>query len=636
MNQTNHFHATFHDFRGWKIALNLRWLSIVFFVSLYFVSIRLDANVIEVWVVGDGEKVFKFDADHFAKGNNSIWDGNMVRLKGLYNEVLGFQVIVVLDSLGAEGLEISMAPPVHAKTDRIIGEPGRMAYGDQGGIEYFTQHYLNVTRPTDPQWFYGSENSAPEHMTGWIPDALIPSNAKPGTGGFPVKVLPTESSERRHQNQIEIIERAAKQNQGFWIDLYLPRDRSFSSGIYKSVITVKDNGKVVEEIPLQIELINAYLPDENHSNVWVYSSNFNALSDYFPDSSPGQIEQMLKFEARRHRIDLVGGSVVHSMTFNDDQMNEYKPYLDGSAFSAQHGYYGPGRNVGEKIFPIGMYGNQVLGNTKQTVQSESNKWVDWFDKNAPEVRYFWYIIDEPGPVQFPWIKERTGWLKSNPGPGKKMPVHLTRGYTEELKDNIDIWDEYNGVRLDRQQELWDQGKDYWFYNGNRPRYGSVILEGTAVDLRVNGWIKYLYSIDTWFLWQSTHWTHNGQGPKNSLRQRIFNDPLTFINWGFNFGNGDGILFYPGRMPHQLEEDRGINKVMPSIRLKNIRRGQQDYELLWLVEQKSGPEAAKQLARELVGKAMSEVEMTDKVYWPQHGADYDRMRDKILDILVSDN
>ena len=86
------------------------------------------------------------------------------------------------------------------------------------------------------------------------------------------------------------------------------------------------------------------------------------------------------------------------------------------------------------------------------------------------------------------------------------------------------------------------------------------------------------------------------------------------------------------MPHQHQENRGINRIMSSIRLKNIRRGQQDYELLWLVEKKIGADNTKAMARELVVKAMDEVDMNDKVYWPQDGDAYDDMRDKLLDIL----
>ncbi len=152
-------------------------------------------------------------------------------------------------------------------------------------------------------------------MTGWIPDALIPSNAL-GKGGFPVIVPKTEKVTIRDQNRLEIIERPASQNQGFWIDLHLPRDRNYAVGQYISEITAWVNGKATSTIPVEIELINAYLSDDNHSNVWLYTSRNNALQHYFPTLTLEQINKMIKFEAHRHRIDLVGGFEVHGKPFD--------------------------------------------------------------------------------------------------------------------------------------------------------------------------------------------------------------------------------------------------------------------------------------------------------------------------------
>jgi hypothetical protein len=609
---------------------NLFYAFSVFF--LMFFSHRANAQIVHVWAVGDGEKIFKFDTDHPAEKQNSIWDGSALKLRGLYNEVLGFQVIVEVDSTGAEGLFISMDPPVHKKTGTVIGGTGGMAYGDRGYIEYFSQHYLQVKNATEPNWFYGSEKSAPAKMTGWIPDALIPSNALQGKGGFPLTVPPTREQIHRHQNIVDIIPRAASVNQGFWIDLYLPRDKNMPAGDYSSEINVWENGKVLKSFAVEIELIDAWLPDENHSHVWVHSSGPGELERYFPALNREELRRMIKFEAHRHRIELVGGFEAHQTEFDENVLSDYKPFLDGTAYTPANGYFGPGSGVGEKLFPVGMYGGRNLGDTMEKMREESDKWVTWFEKNAPDVTYFKYMIDEPGPAQYDFINREAGWIKSNPGPGKRLKLQVTTGYVEDLKDAIDIWDAYDGVEIDRLEELRAEGKDYWFYNGNRPRYGSVILEGTAVDLRVNGWIKYLFDINTWFVWHSTHWTHNSQGPKGRLQQRVFNEPLTFINEHLNWGNGDGILFYPGRMPHQPNENRGINRVMPSIRLKNIRRGQQDFELLWLAERIAGAERIKKMAREVVVKAMDEVDMDDRVYWSQHGDEYDDIRNQLLDIL----
>lgn len=611
-------------------------INVIFSGALVVNSSVSVAQIVDVWAVGDGEKVFRYDTDHDAKEGNSIWNGEQISLRGVYNEVLGFQVIVEVDSTGARGLELSVNPPVHAASGAVIGGSGAIRYGDQGYLELFSQHYLHVEEPSLPNWFYGSENCAPEKMTGWIPDALIPSDALVGKGGFPLTIPPTKAQVYRHQNIVKRLPRRASQNQGFWIDLYLPRDRNYPAGLYESEIQVRADGKIWATIPVQIELVNAYLPDENHSYVWMFNSGMEELGRYFPGLNRQELRSMIKHEAHRHRIELVGGFQAHQSRFSEAIMEEYKSYLDGSAYTPSNGYHGPGEGTGEKLFPIGMYGGRVLGNTREEMQRESDKWVLWFEEHAPGLIYFKYMIDEPGPNQYPFIREEVGWIKSNPGPGKKIKIQVTTGYTSELKDAVDIWDAYDGVELDRMEELKKEGKDYWFYNGNRPRYGTLILEGTAVDLRVNGWIKYLFSINTWFVWHSTHWTHNSQGPKGRLQQRIFNEPKTFINEHLEWANGDGVLFYPGRMPHQPEEDRGLNRCMPSIRLKNIRRGQQDYELLWLAEQKVGPDAVKALARELVVKAMDEIDMNDRVYWPQHGDSYDAMRDRILDIICELN
>jgi hypothetical protein len=149
---------------------------------------------------------------------------------------------------------------------------------------------------------------------------------------------------------------------------------------------------------------------------------------------------------------------------------------------------------------------------------------------------------------------------------------------------------------------------------------------------VNSWILYKYGINTWFIWHSTHWQHNGQGPKKHLQQNIFENPLTFINNNMEFGNGDGILFYPGHMPYYPEEDRGLNEVFPSIRLKNIRRGQQDADILRMAEQKVGREKIISIINKVVPKALSEVSMKDSVQWSQNGDDYDKVRDQLLQLL----
>ena len=78
-------------------------------LSAVFTPPSLYPAVVDAWVLGDGEKVFRYDTDHASRKSNSVRDGETVNLRGLYNEVLAFQVIAVADSEGAKAVEITVS-----------------------------------------------------------------------------------------------------------------------------------------------------------------------------------------------------------------------------------------------------------------------------------------------------------------------------------------------------------------------------------------------------------------------------------------------------------------------------------------------------------------------------------------------
>jgi hypothetical protein len=591
-------------------------------VALFLLPIFCFAQIREVWALGDGEKVFQYDIEHPYKKGNLIWDGKSIHVKGLYNEVLAFQVILQTGAAGARGIEVVVNTPVQSISGKTIGGT-TLKYGPGGTIEVFSEHYLTVIDSTAPNWYYGSKASQPKKMTGGIPDALIPVSATAGRGGFPFDILPVKHVAKTGPGE-------SGQNQGFWIDLSLPREiKSNPPGIYTGNVQVLVNGKVVREIPLVVTLLPYYLPDENRSTVWVFSGD---MYPYFPELSEKEVDAMIKFEGHRHRIDMTGGFTANSAPFDPGIMTDYKPYLDGAAYTPAYGYHGNGEGIGEKLFPVGVYGADVMGHTRLEVQKQADLWVNWFSANSSGTHYFWYLVDEPPKNVYPWIKERASWIRTDTGAGKMLPVFTTKAYEPELSDAINIFAGFDGVDLSVLPGLRKKGMDHWFYNGNRPRYGSVILEGAAVDLRVTGWVLYKYGINTWYIWQSTHWQHNKQGPKRRSHQNVFNNPLTFINDDMQFGNGDGILFYPGHMPFYPDEDRGLNSLITTIRLKNLRRGQQDAALMWLVEKKVGRERVINIINKVVPKALSEVDMNAAVPWSENGDDYEKARQELLSLL----
>jgi hypothetical protein len=211
-------------------------------------------------------------------------------------------------------------------------------------------------------------------------------------------------------------------------------------------------------------------------------------------------------------------------------------------------------------------------------------------------------------------------------------VFTTRSYTEELGQSIDLWAGNDGVRLNASEDMKEIGKRHWFYNGKRPHWGSTPVEMAAVDLRMISWVQYIASLETWFYWHGTQWTHNSQGPKGRLHQRVFSAPVTFTSDGTDQCNGCGVMFYPGRMPFYPDEDRGVSALLPSIRLKNIRRGRQDYELMWLAEQASGREEVLRIVRRPLPRILDEVGSREAVAWSQRGDDFDFARGQLLQLL----
>ena len=143
---------------------------------------------------------------------------------------------------------------------------------------------------------------------------------------------------------------------------------------------------------------------------------------------------------------------------------------------------------------------------------------------------------------------------------------------------------------------------------------------------------YKYGVNVWFIWNGTQWQHNHSGPKRDLYQRIYSNPLTYINNSMEWGNGDGIMFYPGNNPFYPDENFGLNQLFPSIRLQNMRRGQQDAAILELVEKKVGRNKVLEYINKVVPAALSEVPMDAATPWSLKGNDYDNVRLELLKCL----
>lgn len=562
-------------------------------------SLPARAELSAIWAVDDGTKVKADDLDHSLRASNEIFDGSKVRIFGMRNETVAFQLILRGGAAQTDAVTVELDAIGAITNSGVSNDPASYFIGRH--IELFEQVYLNVTqRSKGLVWEPPTTGvHVPPGWTGPVPDALVPLNLRK-----------------------EPLSVAANRNQGIWVDVYIPRDTR--PGSYSGTATIKVAGKVCAlktcSIPVELKVINATLPDRAPVKTMLWFSGGDedtVVGRYF--AKPGNAGAAARKEiddrhyqlARRHLVTLFVG---HDKSPN----NELKERMDGTLFTKARGYAGWGEGVGQNVYSIHTYGGKLT-------PSEAQTWSSWMKQNAPSADYFLYTWDEPGSGKFDQINQIAA-------DAKPVPAFVTAHYRAALT-NVDIFcalpDYYSmskGVA-----EAKAAGKRTWIYNGKRPFSGSYAIDDTAVSLRVNPWIQFKYGIERWFYWESTYY-YNFQAGKGQVN--VWVDPLNFGN-GSDSVNGDGLLFYPGRDFKFPAQDRGFDGPMPSIRLKNWRRGIQDIAYLnYLRDHGKRSEIDAALAK-LVPKALQDETSNFKAAsWPEDGETWVAERRKLAELLDS--
>ncbi len=525
------------------------------------------AGVTAVWAVSDGEKVERDDRAHPLKAKNAVWDGRTIRLAAARNEIVAFQVVVEADGAGIGKLSASLP-----ELRRRGGKEG-IAYAPPATdptlsvsrpIQLFSVHYMNVTTESHADWAWkpGSP-AAPRDTTGWKPVQLVPENARGGRGGFPLAVGPGLG-------------------QALWVEVYVGRDRP--AGVYDGKLTVTADGEATV-LPVELRVFDFALPDENSLPAMVY---------FEPDQpvlyQGRNLDPAFHRFAHRHRVEL-----VHA--YDEAMVETRRGRFDGGDFTAKAGYEGPGEGVGNTIVPVSFYGPGPAFEQKESAWKRSDAWMGFLARTLPKAVTFLYLPDEPYPPQYPEVKRLAGNVRSNPGPGTKLPLFLTKRIIPEFGGLVDIWSippqafDIAAAAAERAR-----GRRVSFYNGGRPQGPTPVIDAPAPEARAVAWAAFKHDVDLYFYWHGVHWQHNRQ-KQGERKQNVWENPITFDNRGQprkpvedqGWINGDGVLVYPGQDVIHPEEDRGLAGPIGTVQLANLRRGLQDHQYL-TIARKLGLEA----------------------------------------------
>ncbi|MFW5740029.1 MAG: hypothetical protein ACOC1F_06650, partial [Myxococcota bacterium] len=243
-------------------------------------------------------------------------------------------------------------------------------------------------------------------------------------------------------------------------------------------------------------------------------------------------------------------------------------------------------------------------------------------------RAFVYLWDEPNSREhYASILQRGREIREASDIGLRRMV--TEQYNPSESDwphldaEVDIFCSGN-VHPEHVSTLENRGNVVWTYN--RGHAGAPYVDAPGPAMRSHAWAGFITGTRAWYFWDAAYvvdmqnrWRKHREEVRKSPKKYLtdlWNDPLSFdetkktrddgtpypLDWALRL-NGDGMLLYPGT-------EAGIDGPLASFRLKNLRRGTQDFEYLYLLEKAGKVEEAKAVARSLLGNVRVSGDSSD--------------------------
>lgn len=156
----------------------------------------------------------------------------------------------------------------------------------------------------------------------------------------------------------------------------------------------------------------------------------------------------------------------------------------------------------------------------------------------------------------------------------------------ELYDKIDIWVLNPKMYYEAKSEIADvrqRGDEIWFYTGYSTDYSPLWhLDSAPINYRIpQGWIAQSLDLKGVLIARVDTWT-----------DQPWSEVPIWVQSNQDYP-GIEMLFYPG-------DKVGLNQVVPSLRLKRLREGMEDYEYTEILKQLGYEDWAMKIVRE-VGK-----------------------------------
>lgn len=404
-------------------------------------------------------------------------------------------------------------------------------------------------------------------------ETFVATNVPGGAGWYADALIPFEVEKADARFRAQPFEVAGFQNQPIWIDVYVPEEAQ--AGRYTSQYTVSsDQGEVTGEV--RLEVWNFTLPkspslgssflvwDYNEKAMYVELLKHKLMPDYVEREY--QAELLEDWGLRLLRLGFVSGGDYKSCAMRPP------PSLAEMEKAASE----QDERLSLYIYPA----DEITGCLNLT----------------PDLRAWADVAQEAG------VKNL---IPMFPRPDL---------YEGEARSAVDVWVIYaeqlmaEGA-LATLRAVQAKGDEVWSYTAlaGEPHQPQWALNYGAFDFRLlAGFINLRYDMTGLLYWRVDNWSED---PWRALK--VTGDPN-------NYPAGEGMLLYPG-------EAVGVNGVVPSIRLKWLREGVEDYEYGQLLKTLG--------KREVLEPAVQRV-VADWYHWTRDVRVLERSRQELAEAIVA--
>lgn len=474
----------------------------------------------------------------------------------------------------------------------------------------YRQHQLHLTAGT-----YRNDGFKPD----WYPDPLIPFT-NPVTGqklqGGRLSAVPFDLP--------------AEQTHGFWVDLHVPEKTP--AGEYHGTYRLTAGGRLIRALPVSLTVWDFTLPQTPTLVTEFGSPN---LHEYYRQrAKEGRAVEPSDWAAVEAQCaQLLSEHCLNAVP--PAKLLTPEPRPDGS-------FEIPLRQVEALRSFVDRYHVNALqiphpSSVIKDPVAERDRlraWLAAFDRAAdglgrPGVLFYTYLRDEPNTredyryvqlwgrairdarsvvkvlvVEQPWTAPGQGGADSAWG---------------DLYGAVDIWCPLFSLHhQDSAARRLALGERIWTYTAlcQGPPTPWWHIDFPLLNYRVPAWMAWRDGMTGLLYWGGMSYWRESDDPWSTAPRYTGNGQPQQGERGIVF-NGEGSLVYPAH-------DVGYDGVVPSIRLKALRRSIQDYEYLSILQRLGRASAAQEIVHSLT---------TSFFQWDKAPADYERARSKIASLVI---